>query len=70
VRRLALLLLAVLVLAPGALASRAPTNVSGTAVREVALETALLREINDVRRGHGLRPLVVSSKLSLAAGRR
>jgi uncharacterized protein YkwD len=35
--------------------------------RQTALESGLVREINDARRTHGLKPLVVSAKLTAAA---
>ena len=43
----------------------APTAVA--ADRQTALETSLVRQINAIRRDHGLRPLVLSSKLGAAA---
>jgi len=35
--------------------------------RQTALETGLVREINDIRRAHGLKPLLSSAKLTAAA---
>jgi uncharacterized protein YkwD len=67
VRHLPAVLLSVLVLAPTALAGGSPAATGGTAVRQAALESGLIHEINDVRREHGLRPLVVSAKLARAA---
>ncbi len=48
---------AALVFAPSGLASG----------RQSALESALVRQINTLRHDHGLRPLIVSAKLSHAA---
>jgi uncharacterized protein YkwD len=65
VRRLLAPLLAALALAPTSLASsQSPASV---AAPQRALAAALIVEINAVRREHGLRPLVRSSKLSTAA---
>jgi uncharacterized protein YkwD len=57
VRRAASVLLAVLALAPAGAA----------ADRQTALDTNLVRQINAVRRAHGLRPLTVSPRLAAAA---
>ena len=58
-------LLAALALAPTSLASsQSPASV---AEPQRALQAALVLEINALRREHGLRPLVSSSKLSTAA---
>lgn len=43
------------------------TQESGSTARQTALETGLVREINDVRREHGLKPLAASAKLTAAA---
>jgi uncharacterized protein YkwD len=52
---------------PASPSGAAPT-LNGSAAREQrALEGALIREINEVRRGRGLRPLVGSAKLATAA---
>jgi uncharacterized protein YkwD len=44
-----------------------PSADGSEATEQRALEGALLRVINDVRRGHGLRPLVSSRRLAVAA---
>ncbi len=71
--RLPLLLFTVLALATAGLAAQ-PLTASATpaahaagAQRQAALESALLVEINAVRREHGLRPFVNSGRLAKAA---
>jgi uncharacterized protein YkwD len=65
VRRLLAPLLAALALAPaGVAATQSPAS---GAQRQQALAAALVVEINAVRRDHGLKPLVRSSKLASAA---
>jgi uncharacterized protein YkwD len=46
---------------------RSPAAVASPAQRQTTLVLALVREINDVRREHGLKPFVTSAKLSTAA---
>lgn len=54
-------------------ASRSPaadtstTTRNQSSARQTALESGLVHQINDVRRAHGLRPLVSSAKLTAAA---
>jgi uncharacterized protein YkwD len=43
------------------------SQVDGSSARQSALENGLLREINEVRHGHGLKPLRSSRKLAAAA---
>src|SRR4051794_23339521 len=84
--RLAVFVLAALVLAPSGLAAPRtyadgalalssqrgvaalrPSQAAGGATQQQALETALVRGINAVRKEHGLRQLAFSARLSAAA---
>src|SRR5205085_6176192 len=48
--------------------SWAVPSAAGSAVQQQqALENALVRDINAVRRGHGLKPFIISARLSAAA---
>ena len=57
VRFVAAVVVAALVAAPAGLAAE----------RQTGLESAVIRQINQVRRSHGLKPLALSTKLSSAA---
>lgn len=63
--RVAAVFLALLFLAPASVA--APSVESSAAQKQTALANALLHDINAVRRQHGLRPLVTSTRLAMAA---
>jgi uncharacterized protein YkwD len=52
---------------PGSTDWQSPATVDSASQPHTALASALLREINDVRQEHGLKPFVASAKLSAAA---
>ena len=67
VRFPAVVIAAMLTLAPATSAATRPLGANTDAARQRALESQIVQAINVVRRGRGLRPLTVSTKLAAAA---